>query len=87
MKVDFLAFMKLKRKLTGQHLLLTADPNTHIVWVENVEARLKALREIEAGEELRICYIDASMDRDARQNLLSNGFGFECNCPRCMSND
>ncbi|KAI3822748.1 hypothetical protein L1987_10345 [Smallanthus sonchifolius] len=63
------------------------DPNTHIVWVENVEARLKALREIEAGEELRICYIDASMDRDARQNLLSNGFGFECNCPRCMSND
>ncbi|KAK9079185.1 hypothetical protein SSX86_000855 [Deinandra increscens subsp. villosa] len=63
------------------------DPNTHIVWVENVEARLKALREIEAGEELRICYIDASMDRDARQNLLSKGFGFECNCPRCMSND
>ncbi|XP_076913128.1 histone-lysine N-methyltransferase ATXR4-like [Bidens hawaiensis] len=63
------------------------DPNTHIVWVENVEARLKALREIEAGEELRICYIDASMDRDARQNILSNGFGFECNCPRCMSND
>ncbi|XP_076936663.1 histone-lysine N-methyltransferase ATXR4-like, partial [Bidens hawaiensis] len=63
------------------------DPNTHIVWVENVEARLKALREIEAGEELRICYIDASMDRDARQNILSNGFGFNCNCPRCMSND
>ncbi|KAL8245399.1 hypothetical protein R6Q59_011657 [Mikania micrantha] len=63
------------------------DPNTHIVWVENVEARLKALREIEAGEELKICYIDASMDRDARQNLLSNGFGFECNCARCLSND
>nr|GEX21844.1 histone-lysine N-methyltransferase ATXR4 [Tanacetum cinerariifolium] len=63
------------------------DPNTHIIWLQNVEARLKALREIEAGEELRICYIDASMDRDARRNLLSNGFGFECRCPRCMSND
>lgn len=63
------------------------DPNTHIVWVENVEARLKALRDIKAGEELRICYIDASMSRDARQNLLSNGFGFECGCSRCMSDD
>ncbi|KAJ9554781.1 hypothetical protein OSB04_009395 [Centaurea solstitialis] len=63
------------------------DPNTHIVWVENVEARLKALRDIKAGEELRICYIDASMSRDARQNILSNGFGFECRCARCMSND
>nr|XP_043613744.1 histone-lysine N-methyltransferase ATXR4 [Erigeron canadensis] len=63
------------------------DPNTHIIWLENVEARLKALREIEAGEELRICYIDASMDREARQNILSNGFGFECSCPRCMAND
>ncbi|GJY34978.1 histone-lysine N-methyltransferase ATXR4 [Tanacetum coccineum] len=63
------------------------DPNTHIIWLQNVEARLKALREIEAGEELRICYIDASMDRDARRNLLSNGFGFDCRCPRCMSND
>ncbi|CAI9289821.1 unnamed protein product [Lactuca saligna] len=63
------------------------DPNTHIVWVENVDARLKALRDIEAGEELRICYIDASMDRDARQNILSSGFGFECRCPRCLLND
>ena len=25
------------------------DPNTHIIWLQNVEARLKALREIEAG--------------------------------------
>ncbi|PWA78821.1 SET domain protein 38 [Artemisia annua] len=60
------------------------DPNTHIIWLQNVEARLKALREIEAGEELRICYIDASMDRDARRNLLLNGFGFECRCPRLV---
>ncbi|KAL4591765.1 hypothetical protein LXL04_004736 [Taraxacum kok-saghyz] len=63
------------------------DPNTHIVWVENVDAKLKALRDIEKGEELRICYIDASMDHDARQNILSSGFGFKCSCPRCLSND
>ncbi|KAL9251679.1 Histone-lysine N-methyltransferase ATXR4-like protein, partial [Drosera capensis] len=51
------------------------DPNAHIIWIDNVDAKLKALREIEEGEELRICYIDASMDRDTRQNILRNGFG------------
>ncbi|OVA11873.1 SET domain [Macleaya cordata] len=63
------------------------DPNVHILWIENVNARLKALRDIEPGEELRICYIDASMDHCARQTLLFEGFGFHCNCPRCVSGD
>ncbi|XP_057984082.1 histone-lysine N-methyltransferase ATXR4 isoform X1 [Malania oleifera] len=63
------------------------DPNAHIVWIENVDARLKALRDIESGEELRICYIDASMDHDARQGLLSEGFGFQCCCFRCLAGD
>ncbi|CAN6324015.1 unnamed protein product [Urochloa humidicola] len=63
------------------------DPNTHIVWLENVDAKLKALRDIEEGEELRICYIDTSMDVNARQRILADGFGFECHCPRCLSGD
>ncbi|MBA0857018.1 hypothetical protein Goshw_006263 [Gossypium schwendimanii] len=63
------------------------DPNTHIVWIENADAKLKALRDIDEGEELRICYIDASMSYDARESLLSQGFGFKCNCLRCMSGD
>ncbi|XP_019241338.1 PREDICTED: histone-lysine N-methyltransferase ATXR4 isoform X1 [Nicotiana attenuata] len=63
------------------------DPNVHILWIESVNAKLKALRDIEAGEELRICYIDASMDHDARQAILSEGFGFHCKCARCISND
>ncbi|PRQ44392.1 putative histone-lysine N-methyltransferase chromatin remodeling SET family [Rosa chinensis] len=63
------------------------DPNGHIIWIENADARLKALRDVDEGEELRICYIDASMDHDARQSFLSQGFGFQCNCPRCLSGD
>ncbi|CAL1370805.1 unnamed protein product [Linum trigynum] len=63
------------------------DPNAHIVWIENADAKLKALRDIEADEELRICYIDASLDHDARQTVLLQGFGFKCNCPRCLSGD
>lgn len=63
------------------------DPNAHIVWIENADARLKALRDVDEGEELRICYIDASMDHNARQTLLSRGFGFRCRCQRCLSGD
>ncbi|XP_050228645.1 histone-lysine N-methyltransferase ATXR4 [Mercurialis annua] len=63
------------------------DPNVHIIWIENADARLKALCDIEPDEELRICYIDASMEHDARQTILSEGFGFKCNCLRCLSGD
>ncbi|GJM84524.1 hypothetical protein PR202_ga00204 [Eleusine coracana subsp. coracana] len=63
------------------------DPNTHIVWLENANMKLKALHDIEEGEELRICYIDTSMDVHARQKILADGFGFECRCLRCLSGD
>ncbi|KAF9593437.1 hypothetical protein IFM89_022903 [Coptis chinensis] len=76
-----LPLLKLKR------LLATLYPNAHIIWIENVNARLKALRDIEEGEELRICYIDASMEHNARQNILFEGFGFRCGCNRCLSGD
>uniref|UniRef100_A0A453SHW2 SET domain-containing protein n=1 Tax=Aegilops tauschii subsp. strangulata TaxID=200361 RepID=A0A453SHW2_AEGTS len=64
-----------------------ADPNTHIVWLENADAKLKTLRDIDEGEELRICYIDTSMDVNARQKILTEGFGFQCRCQRCLSGD
>ncbi|XP_031473621.1 histone-lysine N-methyltransferase ATXR4 [Nymphaea colorata] len=63
------------------------DPNAHIIWIDSSHARMKALSNIEPGEEIRICYIDASMDHEARQVLLYNGFGFKCKCLRCLSGD
>ncbi|KAB5552881.1 hypothetical protein DKX38_010192 [Salix brachista] len=63
------------------------DPNAHIVWIDNADAQLKALCDVEEDEELRICYIDVSMDHDARQSFLLQGFGFKCNCLRCSSGD
>ena len=50
-----------------------------------MNARLKAHREIGAGEELWICYIDTSMDHDACQILLFQEFGFRCNCLGCFA--
>ncbi|WJX17760.1 Histone-lysine N-methyltransferase atxr4 [Trifolium repens] len=63
------------------------DPNAHIIWIDNAVAKLKTLRDIDEGEELRICYIDASMDHNARRKLLFRGFGFHCNCSRCLHGD
>ncbi|KAF3655535.1 hypothetical protein FXO38_14635 [Capsicum annuum] len=51
------------------------DPNAHMLWIESVNTKVKVLRDIEAGEELRICYIDASMDHYAPAAILSEGFG------------
>lgn len=31
------------------------DPNTHILWIQNAEARIKALREIEEGSFSSAC--------------------------------
>ncbi|KAG6470813.1 hypothetical protein ZIOFF_071893 [Zingiber officinale] len=63
------------------------DPNTHTIWIDNANAKLKALRHIEEGEELRICYIDTSMGFEARQKILGEGFGFQCRCLRCLSHE
>lgn len=27
----------------------TSDPNAHIIWIENTDARLKVLRDVDAG--------------------------------------
>lgn len=119
--------------LLNWDISLLSDPNVNILWIENADAKIRALRDIEAGlfwsilihcsldiylvspsillacdiivngnclfilfilfilfcigEELCICYIDASMDCKARQVLLADGFGFQCHCLRCKSGD
>ena len=41
-----------------------------------------ALRDIEAGEELCISYINSDLEYEERLKALEN-YGFECNCDRC----
>ena len=44
-----------------------------------------AMRDIAAGEQLTISYIDASIrDVEHRARLLNN-YGFTCGCGRCVS--
>lgn len=41
-------------------------------------------RDIKAGDELTICYIDPKMVFEKRQDILLENYGFKCNCSRCV---
>jgi hypothetical protein len=43
-----------------------------------------ALRDIAAGEQLLLSYIDCSQGFAARRERLTAGFGFHCACARCV---
>ncbi|CAG9464172.1 unnamed protein product [Pedinophyceae sp. YPF-701] len=47
---------------------------------------LLARRDIRAGEELTISYVDTALPTDERGELLRD-YGFTCTCPRCMADD
>ena len=62
----------------------SCDPN--IEWRSvNGSNRIEfvALRDIRAGEELFISYIDQSESRETRQFELENLYGFTCSCSKC----
>ena len=44
-----------------------------------------ALRDLEAGEELTICYTVPSLGRAERRQALASHYGFRCACPRCQA--
>lgn len=47
------------------------------------EMELRATRDIAAGEQLTISYLDANMGAQARQRHLQWAYGFLCQCRRC----
>ena len=48
------------------------------------ELEFTALRDIAAGEQLLLSYVDCSLGFAARRERLTAGFGFHCACPRCV---
>lgn len=45
--------------------------------------QLTISREVEAGNEILISYIDEDQPKSARQALLQKSYNFQCNCSRC----
>ena len=60
-------------------------PNAHAFKREEDNdgaAVILALRDIEPGEEITICYVDADASLEERTRAL-NDYGFSCGCEKC----
>jgi hypothetical protein len=55
--------------------------------INNITHTTVAVRDIQPGEELSVSYIDATLDRDRRQERLRENWGFECECAQCQKDD
>eukprot|EP00931_Biecheleriopsis_adriatica_P062108 TRINITY_DN37399_c0_g1_i1.p1 TRINITY_DN37399_c0_g1~~TRINITY_DN37399_c0_g1_i1.p1 ORF type:complete len:392 (+),score=98.98 TRINITY_DN37399_c0_g1_i1:59-1177(+) len=62
----------------------SCSPNAMQSWVETTrQMQVRAVREIEAGEEICLAYIDPSYTWATRQQDFRDNFGFVCKCPVC----
>ncbi|XP_039770703.1 histone-lysine N-methyltransferase SMYD3 isoform X4 [Ornithorhynchus anatinus] len=64
----------------------SCDPNCVIVF-EGTSLFLRAVREIQKGEELTICYLDVLLPSQERQKQLKEQYCFACDCIRCKTQD
>jgi hypothetical protein len=60
----------------------SCDPNCTVLYTRNGEGHVVAIRDIQQGEELCICYIDIDMGLAARERNLRE-YKFTCHCSRC----
>lgn len=62
----------------------SCEPNVEMSWpANNTKVQVRALRQIDRGEELTITYIDPNLPVKTRQNKLQFGYGFRCTCDLC----
>ncbi|KAG0301598.1 hypothetical protein BGZ98_008203 [Dissophora globulifera] len=57
-------------------------PNAIVMYEGKVQL-IKALEDIEVGEEVCTSYVDNGVPREERRQLLREKYFFECLCPRC----
>lgn len=60
----------------------SCDPNL-IIMMDKDHQVLRAIRDVEIGEELCYSYIDVALSREERRKLLREKYFFECFCPKC----
>ncbi|KAF7972171.1 hypothetical protein HWV62_18742 [Athelia sp. TMB] len=59
-------------------------PNTINYWnAAKGVIEFRALKDVDEGEELCICYTKELQSREARRNILRSKFGFICQCAAC----
>ena len=60
----------------------SCSPNTSIEFATDCTAQLYVKKDIKAGDEITISYIDDTQDYEDRQFDLRT-YGFACNCDTC----
>ena len=62
------------------------QPNAHPRFIpKTLSMEIKALRDIEAGEEISISYGNIDMKHAERQRLYKDGWNFTCTCSLCTA--
>ncbi|EGE80958.1 hypothetical protein RJZ56_005916 [Blastomyces dermatitidis] len=62
----------------------SCKPNSQNTWNRNLERlTIHTFKDIEAGEEITIAYVDGTELFDARQSCFGEAFGFRCACEVC----
>eukprot|EP00668_Euglena_longa_P014544 GGOE01018534.1.p1 GENE.GGOE01018534.1~~GGOE01018534.1.p1 ORF type:complete len:437 (+),score=115.10 GGOE01018534.1:66-1376(+) len=71
--------------IVGACMNHSCTPNVYVSYTKNNDEELvvMASRDIRAGEELCISYIDEDMDVATRQTHLWHHYRFHCRCPKC----
>ncbi|KAJ2717111.1 mitochondrial import receptor subunit tom20 [Coemansia spiralis] len=70
--------------LISSHIAHHCDPNVQIVFPTGTnKAAIKALRPIAADEELRVAFVDPSLDCETRRKQLRESYRISCACDKC----
>lgn len=60
-------------------------PNAAWAWNGAVgRITVQAIREVGAGEEVTVAYVDTVLGGEERRRRLREGYGFECGCEACV---
>lgn len=66
----------------------SCEPNAVHIWNERTNKKdIIALKDIKAGEEVTIAYIEPLQSKQSRQLVLLECYGFECQCEVCALED
>ncbi|KAJ2609189.1 mitochondrial import receptor subunit tom20 [Coemansia sp. RSA 1365] len=72
--------------LISSHIAHDCDPNAQIIFPENTsKAAIKVLKPIAADEELRVSFVDPTLDVETRRKKLQTAYRLECSCSKCKS--
>ncbi|XP_041482186.1 N-lysine methyltransferase SMYD2-like isoform X1 [Lytechinus variegatus] len=86
----FSMYDEMKRVIIGQALYIRAsmfnhscEPNCTFVF-DGTRLTVRAIRNIQIGEECCISYMSSLLPTSLRQDKLRSTYGFICQCPRCL---